>query len=153
MGHCRRVQTEPRVWIEASVITEAQAKALGEVRAKVEVDHNRTPQVEEENNIKTIIAKYQAPFRVILIPSVTDQLKTIRKSHTSKTVSNLLWILRTPGVAGPSKLILSLQRVDAQTLDLKSRRKTIWNSKWKSISSFGTALLKRLLKNYKENGK
>ena len=82
MGRCRRVQTEPKVSIEASVITEAQAKVPREVRAEVKVDHNPTPQVEEEEDIQ----KYQALFPAILIPLVTNQ----DKSHTSKTVSNLL---------------------------------------------------------------
>jgi hypothetical protein len=50
------------------VITEVQAKVLGEVRAKVKVDHNPTPQVEGEKDIP----KYQALFQVILIPLVTN---------------------------------------------------------------------------------
>jgi len=37
------VQIEPKVSTEASVITEAQAKVLGEVRAEVKADHNPTP--------------------------------------------------------------------------------------------------------------
>ena len=59
---------EPKVSIEASVITEAQAKVLGEVRAEVKADHNPTPQVEGEKDIP----KYQALFQVILIPLVTN---------------------------------------------------------------------------------
>jgi len=67
------VQTLPKVEeevvsIEASVITEAQAKVLEEVRAEVKVDHNPTPQVEGEKDIP----KYQALFPVILIPLVTN---------------------------------------------------------------------------------
>jgi len=62
------VQIEPKVSIEASAITEAQAKVLGEARAEVEADHNPTPQLEEEKDIP----KYQALFQVILRPLVTN---------------------------------------------------------------------------------
>lgn len=151
VGHCRRVQTEPKAWIEASAITEVQAKVLAEVGAEAKVDHNPTLQVEEEKDIQ----KYQALFPVILIPSVTNQQITLNwdESHTSKTVSNLFWISRTPEVVGPSKSTPSLPRVDTQTLDHMSPRKTIWNLKCKSSSFFGVATPTRLPINYKEGGK
>jgi|TARA_B110000285_G_C15066794_1_gene585614 hypothetical protein len=85
VGRCRRAQTEPKVSIEASVITEVQAEVLGEVRAEVKVDHNPTPQFAGEKDVP----KYQALFQVILIPSATNHIISQVKSHTSKTVSNL----------------------------------------------------------------